>query len=52
MTDSSDEAKRPGIDWADPSVPVGTAPKFPRWPLVVAALAWLAWVAFLVAMML
>lgn len=48
---SSHEKKR-GINWDDPSVPIGNAPPFPRWPLVLAAVAWFASVVFLVVMML
>ena len=36
-----------GVDWEDPSVPVGNAPRLPRWPLVLFAVAWVAWVGFL-----
>ena len=39
-----------GVDWADPTVPVGNAPPLPRWPLAAFALAWLGWVAFLAVM--
>ena len=49
--DSSEEPRKPRIDWADPSVPVGNAPPLPRWPLTVSVIAWLAWVAFLVTML-
>lgn len=49
-TGTSNESKRPRIDWADPNVPVGNAPPLPRWPLIVAGIAWLAWVVFLVVM--
>ena len=49
-TGSSDEPKKPRIDWADPNVPVGNAPPLPRWLLPVSAIAWLAWVVFLVVM--
>jgi len=48
---SSPEEKR-GINWDDPSVPIGNAPPLPRWPLVVSAVAWFASVVFLVVMML
>ena len=49
---SSSPEKKRGINWDDPSVPIGNAPPFPRWPLVVAAVAWFASVVFLVMMML
>ena len=46
---SADETKR-GVDWADPSIPVGDAPPLPKWPLVLLGIAWLASIAFLVLM--
>ncbi len=48
---TSNDKKR-GVNWEDPSVPIGNAPPLPRWPLVLAGIAWLAWVVFLVVMML
>ena len=44
--------KKRGVNWEDPSVPIGNAPQLPRWPLVLAGFAWLAWVVFLIVMML
>ena len=52
QSDSTDEVKKPRIDWADPTIPVGNAPPLPRWPLGVAGLAWLGWVLFLLMMVL
>ncbi len=49
-TGSTEGVKKPRIDWADPTVPVGNAPPLPWWPLVVSGALWLAWVVFLVAM--
>ncbi|MCH7840447.1 MAG: hypothetical protein IID38_09480 [Planctomycetes bacterium] len=49
---SSSPEKERGINWDDPSVPIGNAPALPRWPLVLAAVAWFASVVFLVVMML
>ncbi len=49
---SSSPEKKRGINWDDPSVPIGNAPPLPRWPLVLAAVAWFASVVFLVVMML
>ncbi len=49
---TSSRGKKRGINWDDPSVPIGNAPPFPRWPLVLAAVAWFASVVFLVVMML
>lgn len=49
---SSSPEKQRGINWDDPSVPIGNAPPFPRWPLVLSAVAWFASVVFLVVMML
>jgi hypothetical protein len=45
-------AKEPkkGIDWADPSVPVGNAPKLPLWPLILLGAAWVIWIVFLCVM--
>lgn len=48
--DTEEDTRKKGIDWADPSVPIGNSPPLPRWPLVVGCLAWVAWVAFLGAM--
>ena len=45
-------AKRSGVDWADPSVPVGDAPPLPYWPLALAGIAWSSWGVFLVVMLL
>jgi len=41
------EQERGGVDWADPSVPVGDAPALPRWPLYVLSVAWVGWTVFL-----
>jgi hypothetical protein len=49
---SSSPEKKRGINWDDPSVPIGNAPPLPRWPLVLAAVAWFASVVFLFVMML
>ncbi len=46
---SADE-KRRGVDWEDPSIPVGDAPPLPKWPLVLLGVAWLASMAFLALM--
>lgn len=49
---SNDERRKPRIDWTDPNVPIGNAPKYPKWPLVLSVGAWLAWIVFLLAMLL
>lgn len=49
-SDSSTDETTRGIDWADPSVPMGDAPPMPKWPLVLTASAWLVWIVFLVVM--
>jgi hypothetical protein len=41
---------RKGIDWSDPSVPVGNGPPMPRWPLVLGSIALLVWLVFLLVM--
>ena len=51
-TTCPDEQSKPRIDWEDPTVPVGNAPRLPRWPLAVMGLAWLVWVVFLAVMLL
>ncbi len=48
--DSSTDETTGGIDWADPSVPVGDAPPLPKWPLVLTGSAWLVWIVFLLLM--
>ena len=48
--DAAEESTPKGIDWADPSVPVGNAPAMPRWPMVIAPMAWGGWLLFLAAM--
>ncbi len=46
---SADEKKR-GVDWEDPTIPVGNAPPLPKWPLMLLGVAWLASMAFLALM--
>ena len=46
------EASRKGIDWADPKVLAGNAPKMSSFPLVLAVFAWLSWIVFLVVLLL
>ncbi len=48
--DSSADETTGGIDWADPSVPVGDAPPMPKWSLALTASAWLVLIVFLVLM--
>ena len=50
MTDCPDETRPGGIDWEDPSIPVGNAPTMPHWRLPVLVLIWLGWVAALFVM--
>ena len=49
----TDKAGRSGdkkIDWSDPEVPVGNAPRMPKWTLVLSVVAWVGWVVFLLVM--
>lgn len=41
---------RGGIDWTDATVPVGDAPRLPRWPLYLLAVCWTGWVLFLLGL--
>jgi hypothetical protein len=45
--DLADHERTGGVDWADPTVPVGDAPALPRWPLIVLGVAWTGWIIFL-----
>ncbi len=47
----SSEPKKSGVDWTDPTVPIGNAPPMPKWPAALSAIAWVGWIAFLVAML-
>ena len=44
------EKPKKGVDWADPRVPVGNAPKLPLWPLILLGAAWIVWIVFLCVM--
>ncbi len=44
------EGRKRGINWSDPTVPVGDSPPMARWPLVVAGIAWFCGIVFLAAM--
>ena len=44
------EEKKPVVDWADPSIPVGDSPPLPKWPAVVLGVAWVGWLVFLALM--
>ena len=46
------EPSRKGIDWTDPKVLAGNAPKMSGFPLVLAVFAWLSWIVFLVVLLL
>jgi hypothetical protein len=48
--EANEQTRKSGVDWADPTVPVGNAPPMPRWPLILAGLAWGLWIVFLVLM--
>lgn len=50
MTESQTKTSNDGIDWSDPTIPVGNAPPMARWPMLVTGMAWAAGVAFLVMM--
>ncbi len=39
-----------GIDWSDPSIPVGDAPPMSVTPLALSWVVWLVWLVFLVTM--
>jgi hypothetical protein len=45
--DQTGEQRTNGVDWEDPSVPVGDAPALPRWPVYLLAIAWGGWIVFL-----
>lgn len=49
--DSSTPEKKSRFNWKDPSVPVGNAPPFPKWPLMLSATLWVGWTVFLFVMM-
>ena len=51
-TGSSDQPRKPRVDWENANIAVGNSPPLPRWPLGLVTLGWLAWVVFLVVMML
>ncbi len=38
-----------GINWEDPSIPIGNSPPMAKWPIGIWALAWAAWITFLFA---
>ncbi|MGD2110871.1 MAG: hypothetical protein PVI86_15945 [Phycisphaerae bacterium] len=48
---SQSEQDKPRIDWSDPNVPIGNAPRLPRWPLVLMVCVWVAWLGFLLTML-
>lgn len=50
-TDTSSPEKKDRFNWKDPSVPVGNAPPFPKWPLMLSATLWVGWIVFLFVMM-
>ena len=53
VSDEKDSASaKGGIDWADPTVPVGNAPPMSPWKVVLFAIAWVGWLGFLGAMLL
>ena len=49
--DSGETLKKRGINWADPSIPVGDAPPMPYWPVAVFVAVWVGWIVFLMIML-